>query len=117
MNSPPAASGQYPRLSPAHTEGLLCDHYDVRAPDGLRICTVSRDAAARQVAAGTVELVHGPSGVYLRPTASGSLPEGRTHHGGHRTWRGPIEPGQGAPARYDHALAVCHGYDRLEVVR
>jgi hypothetical protein len=107
----PAASGQHPRLSPANTEGLLHDRYDLRAADGLRICTVTRDAAARQIEAGTVELIQGPSGAYLRPVASGLLPDGRTHHGGHRTWHGPVEPGQGAPARYDHALAVCEGYD------
>jgi hypothetical protein len=68
-HSPPAASGQDIRLSPACAKGLLHERYDLRGRDGLRICIVSRDAAARQIAVGTVELVLGASGAYLRATS------------------------------------------------
>jgi hypothetical protein len=107
VNTPPAVAGQRIRHSPADGIALLHHRYDVRAADGLLLCTVSRDAAAREIAAGTVELCQGPHGAYLRPAANGPLPDNRTHHGGHRTWHGPVEPGQGAPANYDHARFVC----------
>lgn len=70
MKSPPAARAvQNIRLSPADVKPLLHSRYDVRAADGRRICTVSRDAAAIQIAAGTVELVQGESGCYLTRTS------------------------------------------------
>jgi hypothetical protein len=107
----PAARGQRTRLSPANGIVLLLDRYEVRAADGLLLCTVSRDAAARQIAAGTVELAYGRHGAYLRPIAASTpTPERDTHRGGRRTWHGPLEPGQGAPARYRHAAEVCEGY-------
>jgi hypothetical protein len=103
LGPPPAGAGQTIRRSPANGEALLHARYDLRAADGLRLCSVSREMAAAQIAAGSVVLVQGRAGAYLRPAAPGPLPESRTHHGGRRTWHGPIEPGQGAPARYGHA--------------
>ena len=69
MNSPPARPFQDIRLSPADGKALLRERYDVRGADGRRICTVLRDSAAALIAAGTVELMQGPSGAYLRPTS------------------------------------------------
>jgi len=106
--------GEHIRRSPANGMGLLQERYDLRAADGLLLCSVSRDAAVREIGAGTVELCHGRHGAYLRPTAAGPLPDGRTHHGGRRTWHGPAEPGQGAPARYRHDTDVCNGYAPVE---
>jgi hypothetical protein len=65
--APPARAPQIIRRSPANGEALLHARYDLRAADGLRLCSVSREAAERQIAAGTVELVQGRAGAYLRP--------------------------------------------------
>jgi len=110
VNSPPAARPRDIRLSPADGIALLRQRYDLRAADGLLICTVTRDAAARQIAAGVVELRQGRSGAYLQPVAREALPEGRTYQGGRRTWHGPVRPGVEGPARYAHADQVCAGY-------
>lgn len=112
MGPPGAERPQSFRRGPADGTGLLHERYDLRAADGTLICSVARDAAARELAAGRVELRQGSSGAYLRPVAREVLPEDRAHHGGHRTWRGPVQPGSGAPARYSHADQVCAGYCR-----
>lgn len=98
MNSSSAARAvQDIRLSPADVKTLLHERYDVRAADGRQICTVSRDAAAAQIAGGTVELVQGPSGAYLKPTSLAYPHEPRhTHMEPDSRSTQPGEPPKGA---------------------
>jgi hypothetical protein len=105
VSAAPAAAGEHIRLSPADGRALHKNHYELRGRDGKLICTVRRDRAAAGIAAGALELWHGPSGAYLRAVGL-AYPEHDRHHATGSRVR--AEPPRGAVAEqvWSHVRAA-----------
>ena len=88
---------------------FLADRYAVLDMNGRKLFTIRRDRAIEGVDKGVFVAVGRTCVKYLR-TSSAADPARSERHSAPRTWKGPSEPGMGAPARFDHAMPICNGW-------
>lgn len=105
------------RPSPAKSEGLRRDSYELRAHDGSFIAIVRRETAQAAIIAGEIELRVGRHGAFLRPVHRAKDLDRNPNAGNSRTWLGPRSPEDGPLSGYRPNEKVCNEWPHLSGVK